>query len=92
MSLPRVTRQAALDVDEILAFLRQSNISARNLERLRILSESSEEEVARLARLVREVAMICPHKRKRLTFLAKEHKALFERLRELELLDMMQPY
>lgn len=49
-------------------------------------------EVARLARVVREMAEIRPHKRKRLRFLAKEHQDLFERLRELELLDITEPY
>ncbi len=50
MRLPHATRKHVEDVAEILGFLSQSNISAKNLERLRILAESVDEEVASLAR------------------------------------------
>jgi len=79
-------------VDEILGFLTQSHISAKNLERLKILAESSDEEIACLAGVVLEVGEIRPYKRRRLKILAKEHKDLFARLDELELLEVMQPY
>ena len=70
--LPHATRKHVEEVDEILGFLTQSHISAKNLERLKILAESGDEEVACLARVVREMAEIRPYKRKRLRFLAKE--------------------
>ncbi len=92
MKLPRATRQRIKDVDEIHGFLRQSHISARNLERLRILAESSEEEVARLARLVHEMAEVKPYKTRRLKFLAKGHRDLIARLDEAGLLDSMRSY
>ena len=57
-----------------------------------MLAESSDEEVASLARVVLEIGEIRPYKRRRLKVLAKEHKDLFARLDELELLALMQPY
>ncbi len=90
--LPRATRKHLEEVDEILGFLTQSHISAKNLERLKILAESSDEEIACLAGVVLEVGEIRPYKRRRLKILAKEHKDLFARLDELELLEVMQPY
>ena len=91
-SLPRATRKHIEEVDEILGFLTQSHISANNIERLKILGESSDQEVASLASVVLEIGEIRPYKRRRLKVLAKEHKDLFERLAELELLEVMQPY
>jgi hypothetical protein len=79
-------------VDEILGFLTQSHISSKNMERLKILVESSDQEVASLAGVVLEIGEIRPYKRRRLKVLAKEHKDLFARLEELELLEVMQPY
>jgi hypothetical protein len=90
--LPQATRKHIEEVAEILGFLTQSHISSRNLERLKILGESSDEEVACLARVVLEIGEIRPYKRRRLKVLAKEHKDLFARLDELELLALMQPY
>jgi hypothetical protein len=79
-------------VDEILEFLTQSHISSKNIGRLKILVESSDQEVATLAGVVLEIAEIRPYKRRRLKVLANEHKDLFARLEELELLEVMQPY
>lgn len=64
----------------------QSHISLRNLERLRILAGSADEEVARLAKVVREIGVIRPYKKKRLKFLAKDHRKLFEQLEEVRAL------
>ncbi len=91
-SLPRATRKHIEEVDEILGFLSQSHISGKNIERLKILVESSDQEVASLAGVVLEIGEIRPYKRRRLKVLAKEHKHLFRRLAELELLEVMQPY
>jgi hypothetical protein len=90
--LPQVTRKQLVEVDEILGFLTQSHISSKNLERLKILADSLDEEVACLARVVLEVGEIRPYKRRRIKVLAKEHKDLFARLEELDLLEVMQPY
>ena len=90
--LPHATRKHVDEVDEILGFLTQSHISAKNLERLKILAESSDEEVAYLASVVLEVGEIRPYKRRRLKVLAKERKDLFARLEQLDLLEVMRPY
>jgi hypothetical protein len=83
MQLPREVRKHLREVDEVVGFLSQSNISARNLERLKILAESEEEEVAGLAKVVAEVAKAHPRKRRRLKFLATKHKDLVGRLDQL---------
>jgi hypothetical protein len=79
-------------VDEILGFLTQSHISSKNIDRLKILIESSDKKVAGFASVVLEIGEIRPYKRRRLKVLATEHKDLFARLEELELLEVMQPY
>jgi hypothetical protein len=91
MRLPVETRKHIEEMNEIAGFLTQSNISAKNLDRLKILAESVDAEVAILADVVRQVAELRPHKRRRLKFLAKEHRNLFELLKELGLLEIMQP-
>jgi hypothetical protein len=91
MRLPVERRKHIEEMGEIAGFLRQSNISAKNLERLKILAGSVDAEVACLAEVVYQVAEICPHRRRRVRFLAKEHKNLFARLEELGLLGIMQP-
>jgi hypothetical protein len=90
--LPQATRRHVEETDEILGFLTQSHISDKNIGRLKILVESSDQEVAGLASVVLEVGQIRPYKRRRLKILAKEHKELFARLEELRLLEVMQPY
>jgi len=89
--LPRATGKHIEEVDEILGFLTQSHISSKNLERLKILAESADEEVAHLAGVVREIGKIRPYKKSRLKVLAAEHQELFACLEELELLEVMQP-
>jgi succinate dehydrogenase flavin-adding protein (antitoxin of CptAB toxin-antitoxin module) len=90
--LPHAARRHIEEVDEILGLLTQSHISRKNLERLTILIASSDEEVANLAKVVSEIGEIRPYKRRRLKVLANEHKDLFARLEELELLEVMRPY
>ena len=90
--LPRETRKHIEELDEILGFLTQSHISSKNIDRLKILVESSDKEVAGLASVVLEIGEIRPYKRRRLKVLATEHKDLFARLEDLELLEVMQPY
>ena len=70
----------------------QSHISDKNIGRLKILVNSSAQEVASLASVVLEIGEIRPYKRRRLKVLAKEYKDLFKRLEELELLEVMRPY
>ncbi len=83
---PKAEISATVQKDEILGLLEQSNISQKNIERLAILSRSSNSEVATIASLVIEVAEVKPHKKRRSGFLAKEHKELFFRLDEAGLI------
>ncbi len=83
---PKEEISAIVQKDEILSFLEQSNISQKNIERLEILSRSSNSKVATIAKLVIEVAKVKPHKKRRSKFLAKEHGVLFFRLDEAGLI------
>jgi len=60
MRLPSEKRRQIEELDEITGFLTQSNISEKNLKRLALLVESADEEVAQLAKVVREIAEIRP--------------------------------
>ncbi|MGH9875983.1 MAG: hypothetical protein ACRD9S_26320 [Pyrinomonadaceae bacterium] len=92
MKLPREVRRQIEEVDEIVGFLSQSNISSKNVARLQILAESLDEEVTSLAMTVLELARIHPHKRRRLKVVARMHKDLMVRLQQLGLWEIMQPY
>jgi len=72
--------------NEIFGYLKQSNISKKNLTRLRKLSASSNKTIAELACIVLEVGRVKPHKKRRLKFLAREHKDLLRKLDETGLI------
>ena len=80
--LPRDERRQRELGDEITGFLRQSNISEKNLSRLAAVAASEKPEIAELARVVLEIGKVKPHKRKRLAFLARSHGELLDRLEE----------
>jgi hypothetical protein len=65
---------------------RQSRISAKNQERLRLLAASKHPRTAEVASVVLAVAVAAPGKRKRLGFLRHNNPDLFERLGVLGLL------
>jgi hypothetical protein len=80
--LPQADRdrvQALLDIE---GFLNQRNISAGNIERLRDLAASPNEEVRRKAAVVLEVALTHPRKRRRYGYLARNNPSLVNRLME----------
>ncbi len=85
-SLPKEEIQSIDEKNEIYKFLRQSNISKRNLARLSSLTKSSNQEVAKYAEIVLEVGKVKPHKKKRLKFLAKENRELLNKLDETGLI------
>lgn len=68
--------------DEIFGFMSQSNISKKNIARLNKLKLSSNKRIAELASITLEVAMVKPHKKRRLKVLAKEHRELFIKVKE----------
>ncbi|MEW6367334.1 MAG: hypothetical protein AB1714_22100 [Acidobacteriota bacterium] len=64
----------------------QSHISEKNVLRLQELIGSSEERIASLAMLVRQVAEIAPYKRKRVRRLREARPELLRELRTVGLL------
>lgn len=85
MRLPREQRRRIEEKEEIAGFLGQSNISEKNLARLKALAASPDAEVARMAELVLEIGESHPYKRKRIQFLIRERKDLLTRHEEMGL-------
>lgn len=88
--MPRQERDRMDRLDEILGFLQQSNISARNLGRLKQLCSHARPEIAELAALILEIGRVQPGKRNRWFKLARRHSELFERAVELLGLEFFQ--
>ena len=84
--LPKNEMDSIDQKDEIFSFLGQSHISQKNISRLNSLVGSPDEEVAKLAEIVLAVAKVKPYKKKRLKFLAREHRDLLEKLDETGLI------
>lgn len=71
---------------EIRGFMFQSNISKKNISRLKILAQSDNQNVRDKALLVLAVAQVKPHKKKRIRFLARNHRDLLKELGESDLI------
>lgn len=84
--LPVEERRFIEEEDEIRSFLGQSNISAKNLARLKVLAASPNSEIARFGKLVLEIGRAHPQKRGRLRFLARERRDLLAQLEETGLI------
>jgi hypothetical protein len=80
--LPREERDRVTSLDELYGFLEQSHISQKNIDRLGILTRHADSEVRKLADLVLDIARVKPYRRRRLKFLAKNHRSLVLRLQE----------
>lgn len=72
--------------EEIFNFLNQSNITKKNIDRLKELVNSNNKRIAELANIVLEVATVKPHKKRRLKVLAKDNKDLLGKLEETGLI------
>lgn len=84
---PKTEIQKIEQTEEIFRFLKQSNISAKNIARLTELAASSDFKVAHLASIVLEVAKIKPGKKRRLKVLAREQRGdLLDQMRETGLI------
>lgn len=70
---PKAERDAIDHEREIHEYYEQKNISKKNLKRLTELSKSSDLGIAALAEAVLAVGKAKPHRRKRLSFLARHH-------------------
>ena len=78
-SLPKDEIDRVDQGEEIFQYLRQSNISKKNLMRLTKLSESENEEISELAKIVLEVGKVKPYKKRRLKYLAQNHRDLLNK-------------
>lgn len=84
--LPPQVRADRLAILEIHGFVwRQSHISAKNMIRLRALTQSINAEVAELAAVVMQVGAVAPGRRRRFARIRNEHPMLGERMRALGL-------
>jgi hypothetical protein len=88
--LPKVEREHIERIDEITKLLSQSNISSKNIARLKYLASSDDNEVAELANIVLEIGLVHPFKRKRLSFLRRERMDIVKKLEETDLLFWME--
>ena len=78
--LPAEERKCIEEEQEAMGFLSQSNISKRNMSRLRALASSPNPEIAEVARLVLAIGEARPRKRGRMRFLANQHRELLNGL------------
>jgi hypothetical protein len=85
--LPKEERRFVEEADEVRGYLSQSNISTKNLTRLKALAHSSNPEIAELGKLVLEIGRAYPRKRGRFRFLARERRDLLARLQVTGLFD-----
>ncbi len=83
---PKTERDEIDHIEEIFNYIHQSNISKKNIKRLEKLVCSQNQEIAELANIVLEVALIKPHKKKRIKFLAKTNRELLSKLEETGLI------
>jgi hypothetical protein len=81
--MPKERRESIEQQGEIAGFLlRQSHISEKNLDRLKILMSSANPATAEFAELVFEVARIAPYRRRRFKILAARNEELLKKLGE----------
>ncbi|MFC1758604.1 hypothetical protein ACFL2H_07525 [Planctomycetota bacterium] len=83
--LPKEQRNRALWLDEVLGFLEQSNISPKNIERLRMFEKCEIDDVVQLAVFVRQVAEVKPRKKKRWQWIREKQPDLFTQAVDLGL-------
>lgn len=84
--LPKEERESIEQKEEIAGFLNQSNISAKNITRLKTLVGSDNAEIAELAKVVLEVAQFKPHKKRRMKMLARERRDILKKIEDTGLI------
>jgi hypothetical protein len=84
--MPKEEREAIEQPQEICEFMDQSNISKKNISRLKDLTQSENVKIAEMAAVVLKVAAVKPHKRKRMRILAREHRDLLHELERVGLI------
>ena len=78
--MSREKRQRHEAEDELYGFLRQSRISERNVARIKVLTRHADAKVKALAEIVRAIAGVKPHQRRRIRVIAERHGDLFARM------------
>lgn len=81
--MPREKRDHIERFNELHGFLHQSTISAKNVARLDTLTGHEDHQVAGLAALILEIALVLPGKRNRWLKLVRHDRRLFNRAVEL---------
>lgn len=84
--LPKEERDRVDHMEEMYGYWLQKNISKKNVSRLSILSESNIQEVADMAKLLHDIAVEFPFKRKRIGRIAKEMPKLIPRMEKVGLI------
>ena len=77
---PRREQEQIEQLEELHELLAQSNLSSRNIERLKVLCALADDKVRPLADLVLQIARVHPRKRGRLEFLVRQRQDLFGRM------------
>lgn len=78
--LPGGERRARQQEHQIWDYLRQSHISAKNMDQLGKLASSLDSGIAEMARVALEVAQVTPYKGRRLKVLARRRRDLLDDL------------
>lgn len=86
VKLSEQERERIKALQNMSGFLKQPNISEKNISYLRKQCSFPDEEVQRYAKLVLDVARIKPKKRGRIKYLVKHHRSLLGELEESGLL------
>lgn len=74
--LPRAEREYVEIMDELYGYLNQRNISEKNVVRLNTLVKHPHSDIRDRARVLLELAAVCPRKRRRFKFLARNRRDL----------------
>jgi hypothetical protein len=91
--LPREQREAIEAKSEIHDFLfRQSHVSAKNIQRLRLHCSSTNPNIKLLAEAVLAAASVAPYKRKRFAILRLDAPQVIEQLAAVGLIDNNREY
>lgn len=77
---PKEERRRILATEEVYGFVMQSNISAKNIKRLKEFASIEDAEFSELRTLVLEIATVLPRKRRRWKLLRLNHSKLYERI------------
>ena len=76
---PKSEQKRILAENEIVGFLDQKNISAKNIRRLEDLASIEDPEFQSLRRLILNIAQVAPQRRKRLIILRSQYPQIYGR-------------